>query len=65
MDRAYFLARVERVPQDVINWDGQILDNARRHFVEILSQSWRILGNLGGFRHWRGRGGKAKAKAKV
>ena len=51
MDRAYFPVRVERVPQDVINWDGQILDNPWRNRVEILSQSWRILGNLGGFRH--------------
>ena len=44
MDRAYFPARVERVPQDVINWDGEILDNSWRNLGEILA-------DFGRFRH--------------
>ena len=63
MDRAHFPARVERVPQDVINWDGEILDNSWRNLCEILEKSWQISADfVTATRVRRGRGGKAKAK---
>ena len=75
MDRAYFPARVERVPQDVINWDGEILDNSWRNLGEILAD-FRQISSLqqgsGGVGEVRPRlrtkakdkaKGKAKAKA--
>ena len=67
MDPAYFPARVERVPQDVINWDGEILDNSSRNLGRFrqISSLQQGSGGVGEVRPRLRTKAKDKAKAKA
>ena len=61
LDRAYFPARVERVPQDVNQLGWQNLGQSGRQKVEIFVTAARVRRGRGGIRSKA----KSKDKAKV
>ena len=66
LDRAYFPARVERVLQDVNQLGWTNLGQCMSKFCRNLGESWGILADfVTATRLRRGRGGKAKDKAKA
>ena len=69
LDRAYFPARVERVPQDVnqLGWQnlGQSRSPSRRNHVAITSQSRRFLVGISSLQQRSGGVGEVRSKSKA